>query len=103
MKAVTFRRVLAEFSYDFETLEKIWQTNKKDGIKDAIDKIVELKEEERQELIDLLDCHFDPEKQPVKPVVKKQRRRSTRRNISEFLQIEKICLKITNSYKNCFT
>lgn len=33
----------------------------------------ELKGDDKEELIELLDCHFDPEKQAVFPLVKKHR------------------------------
>jgi hypothetical protein len=43
---------------------------------------VELKEQDQDELINILDCHFDPDKQPLKPEVNRNRRRSSRRRNS---------------------
>lgn len=83
VKAVTFRRVLAESGHDFESLQKIWAVNKKESITEIISKFHELKPEEHTELIEILDCHFDPEKTPVKPPTKNRqskRRTSSRRS-----------------------
>lgn len=78
VKAVTYRRVLAEYGHDFASLQQIWNDSKREGLEAVVSKISELKEEERTELVELLDCHFDPEKQQLKPVVKRTRGRSTR-------------------------
>lgn len=78
VKAVTYRRVLAEYGHDFASLQQIWTDSKRDGLEAVVSKITELKEEERTELVELLDCHFDPEKQQLKPVVKRVRGRSSR-------------------------
>lgn len=83
VKAVTFRRVLAESGHDFESLQKIWTVNKKESLAGIISKFQELKVEEHTELIEILDCHFDPEKTPVKPPTKirpAKRRTSSRRS-----------------------
>lgn len=82
-KAVTFRRVLAEKGFDVKTLEDMWKEKKKDGLTEVIWKLDELKDEEKTELVDILDSYFDPEKQALVPPVKKttrQRRRSYRSN-----------------------
>ncbi|GAB0092578.1 Maternal protein exuperantia [Sergentomyia squamirostris] len=71
VKGVTYRRVLAEQGFDMDTLQDIWTREKFEGIKQAVDSLEELKDEEKSELIQLLDCHFDPEKAPVKPIVRK--------------------------------
>lgn len=42
---------------------------------ETISGIEELKEQDRTELAEILDCHFDPEKQSLKPVVKRSKRR----------------------------
>ncbi|XP_055614429.1 maternal protein exuperantia [Uranotaenia lowii] len=78
VKAVTYRRVLAEYGHDFESLNCIWTETKRAGLEKVINKITELKDDERTELVELLDCHYDPEKQQLKPVVKRVRRRSSR-------------------------
>lgn len=78
VKAVTYRRLLAEYGHDFESLYKIWTEKKREGLEEVISKITELKEEERTELVELLDCHYDPDKQQLKPVVKRIRRRPSK-------------------------
>lgn len=78
VKAVTYRRVLAEYGHDFASLQQVWNDSKREGIEAVVSKITELKEEERTELLELLDCHYDPEKQQLKPVVKRVRGRSSR-------------------------
>ncbi|XP_058459901.1 maternal protein exuperantia [Malaya genurostris] len=78
VKAVTYRRVLAEYGYDFASLLQVWTEEKREGLEQVIAKISELKDDERSELIELLDCHFDPEKQQLKPVVKRVRHRTSR-------------------------
>lgn len=70
--------MLAEYGHDFASLQQIWNDSKREGLEAVVSKISELKEEERTELVELLDCHFDPEKQQLKPVVKRTRGRSTR-------------------------
>lgn len=52
-----------------------------EGLLEIISKLDDIKEEEREELADILDRYFDPEKEIVMPVSKKpsrQRRRSYR-------------------------
>ncbi|XP_055630599.1 maternal protein exuperantia isoform X2 [Toxorhynchites rutilus septentrionalis] len=78
VKAVTYRRVLAEYGHDFQSLHQVWTEHKREGLEKIITNITDLKEEERNELLELLDCHFDPEKQQLKPIVKRARRRTSR-------------------------
>ncbi|XP_053665415.1 maternal protein exuperantia-like [Anopheles marshallii] len=78
VKAVTYRRVLAECGHDYESLRQLWQENKREGMENMIKEIAELKEDERTELVELLDCHYDPDKQAFKPVVKRMKRRPSR-------------------------
>lgn len=81
VKAVTFRRILAENGLDYDTLKKMWDENKMENIAIEIEKFEELKPDYIAELIELLDCHFDPEKTPLKPAVKsRQRKVRNRRN-----------------------
>ncbi|XP_049297759.1 maternal protein exuperantia isoform X4 [Anopheles funestus] len=78
VKAVTYRRVLAESGHDYESLRQLWQEKKREGMETVIKEITELKEEERTELVELLDCHYDPDKQAFKPVMKGIKSRSSR-------------------------
>lgn len=72
--------MLAEYGHDFESLRQIWTESKREGLEQVIAKLTELKEDERTELCELLDCHYDPDKQQLKPVVKRVRRRTSRGN-----------------------
>ncbi|XP_065082714.1 maternal protein exuperantia [Ochlerotatus camptorhynchus] len=78
VKAVTYRRVLAENGHDLATLQQIWTDRKREGLEEVVAKITDLKEDERTELSELLDCHFDPDKQQLKPVITRVRQRSSR-------------------------
>lgn len=78
VKAVTYRRVLAENGHDLATLQQLWAESKRQGLEQEVSKITELKEDERAELVELLDCHFDPDKQQLKPVITRVRQRSSR-------------------------
>jgi len=73
VRGVTFRRVLADHKYDFESLKDVWETKKKEGIVELVTSINELKEDDQKELIDILDCHFDPDKKPILPNIKRSR------------------------------
>lgn len=50
VKAVTYRRVLAEYGHDFESLRQFWTARKLEGLEQVITKIIELKDEDRTEL-----------------------------------------------------
>lgn len=84
VKAVTYRRVLAEIGHDYESLGKVWQDSKREGLEAIVNKIVELKDEERTELTELLDCHYDPDKQAFKPIVKRNKHNSNRGKQAKF-------------------
>lgn len=62
--------MLAEAKHNNDTLEQMWNDGKRDAITETVNKIEGLKEEERTELIEILDCHYDPEKKSIKPVTK---------------------------------
>ncbi|XP_058064977.1 maternal protein exuperantia-like, partial [Anopheles bellator] len=78
VKAVTYRRVVAETGHDYESLRQVWQESKREGLESIINSIAELKEEERTELLELLDCHYDPDKQAFKPIVKRNKHNTNR-------------------------
>lgn len=78
VKGVTYRRVLAEQGFDMAKLQDIWMEGKRDGLKGAVDGLEELKDEDKTELTELLDCHFDPDKQPIKPAVRKNNNKRRR-------------------------
>jgi hypothetical protein len=49
-----------------------------DGMVETVRALTELKEPDQDELVNILDCHFDPDKQPLKPEVSRNRRRHSR-------------------------
>lgn len=77
VKAVNFRRVLAEHGHELTELHKIWEESKKEGLTKCLESCEELKETDREELVEILDHHFDPEKEAYRPIV---RRRSSTGN-----------------------
>lgn len=72
VKAVTYRRVLAEHGHDLTELHKIWEESKKEGLTKCLESCQELKERDREELIEILDHHFDPEKDSYRPMVRRR-------------------------------
>ena len=76
---------MAEYGHDIDSLLKIWTESKREGLTAEVQKIVDLKDDERAELVDILDCHFDPDKQSLKPVVKRQNRRTSRGELTFLL------------------
>lgn len=77
-RAVNFRRQLSEASLNLEGLQKLWDEGKREAIAEKIKSLESVKEEDKEELVEILDCHFDPEKKTVKPVV--VRRENNERN-----------------------
>lgn len=75
VKAVNYRRLLSEFKHDNDSLTELWTNGKRDAITEAVNQIQDLKQEERDELIEILDCHYDPEKKSLKPVVNRSNSR----------------------------
>jgi len=62
------RRLLAENNINYDKLKEAYEK----GAKDALDKILKdeianAKEADLTELLEILDCFFDPDKQPIKP------------------------------------
>ncbi|XP_023292503.2 maternal protein exuperantia [Lucilia cuprina] len=85
VRAVKFRIILAEHSYDLQTLNAIWTEKKRDGLVEILQVIDELKSEEKTELADLFDSYFDPAKTTIRPIVKtnnnRRRNRRVRNNV----------------------
>lgn len=50
-----------------------------DGLMELVSKLEDIKEENRAELVDLLDSYFDPEKELIVPIVKKPENQNDRR------------------------
>lgn len=67
--------MLAEAKHENDTLEALWTAGKREALETEVKKLETLTEEDHEELTNILDAFFDPDKKPVKPVV--QRREST--------------------------
>lgn len=78
VRAVKFRIVLAENGFDLNSLNAIWTDKRTEGLDMALQSIGTLKNEDKTELLELLDSFFDPNKTTIKPVVKSNNNR--RRN-----------------------
>ncbi|EDW74378.1 uncharacterized protein Dwil_GK21418, isoform B [Drosophila willistoni] len=79
VRAVKFRIVLAENGFDLSSLKTIWTENSSAGVDKALQSITSLKPEDKSELVELLDSYFDPNKTIIKPVIKTNNRRRSRR------------------------
>ena len=93
VRAVRFRIILAEHSYDLQTLNAIWSEKKKDGISEVLQTIEDLKTEEKTELVDLFDSFFDPSKTTIKPVIKTNNRRRNRRGKYNYVKEWEIAIE----------
>lgn len=66
-RASGLRRLLAEAGLRYDQLKEAWEREKIDGLTSELASLsVSAKEDEVKELIEILDCHFDPEKQSKK-------------------------------------
>ncbi|KAJ8963078.1 hypothetical protein NQ318_018542 [Aromia moschata] len=57
------RRLLAENNINYDKLKEAYET----GAKEGLEKVANAKEKDLQELLEILDCFFDPEKKAVQP------------------------------------
>ncbi|KRG03997.1 maternal protein exuperantia isoform X2 [Drosophila mojavensis] len=81
VRAVKFRIVLAENGFDLTTLNDIWTEKRTEGLDAALQGIASLKTEDKNELVELLDSFFDPNKVTIKPIIKPSTiRRRNKRN-----------------------
>ena len=68
-RAVHFRRALADLKHDKDSLQELYDNQKREGIENLVKSLESVKEEDREELIEILDSYFDTEKKPVSPPV----------------------------------
>ncbi|XP_018324338.1 maternal protein exuperantia-1 [Agrilus planipennis] len=62
------RRLLAENNIDYEKLKTAYQTSARQGIEKILkDEVPNAKEKDITELLEILDCFFDPDKKAVQP------------------------------------
>ncbi|XP_030763995.1 maternal protein exuperantia [Sitophilus oryzae] len=66
--ASRLRRLLAMNNINYDKLKEAYEQGAKDGLDKILkEEIANAKEEDLNELLDILDRYFDPDKQPVKP------------------------------------
>lgn len=70
-RALDFRRALADKNHDSKTLQTVWDSEKREGIEKLVKSLESIKEEDHEELINILEHHYDPEQKPFKPVVRR--------------------------------
>jgi maternal-effect protein exuperantia len=80
-RALTYRRVLADDKQDKDTLKTMWENGKREGIEAYVKELESIKEEDREELVNIIDHYFDPEKKPFKPAFKNRREMNPARNM----------------------
>ncbi|KAJ8924456.1 hypothetical protein NQ315_007253 [Exocentrus adspersus] len=62
------RRLLAENNINYDKLKEAYDTGAKEGLEKVIkNEIANAKEKDLNELLEILDCFFDPEKKAVQP------------------------------------
>ncbi|KAG5677885.1 hypothetical protein PVAND_007602 [Polypedilum vanderplanki] len=70
-RALIFRRSLADIKIDKTKLQEIWNNEKREGLEKIVKTLESIKEEvDREELVNILEHHFDEEKKPLKPLVR---------------------------------
>lgn len=68
-RAVTFRRALADVKHDKETLQELYNAQKREGLENLVKSLECVKEEDREEFIEILDSFFNEEKKPAVPPI----------------------------------
>ncbi|KAL3285533.1 hypothetical protein HHI36_000064 [Cryptolaemus montrouzieri] len=81
------RRLLAENNINYDKLKLAYDTDAKDGLDKILkNEVANAEENDLKELLEILDCFFDPEKKPVQPKVRfypnQNNRRPRQRKIS---------------------
>lgn len=62
------RRLLAENNINYDKLKEAFETGGKEGLNKVLQsEVANAKEAELNDLLDILDCFFDPEKKPIQP------------------------------------
>lgn len=55
-----------------KSLQEIWDSEKREGMEKLVKGLESIKEEDHEEMINILEHHFDEEKKPFKPVVRRE-------------------------------
>ncbi|CAG9857790.1 unnamed protein product [Phyllotreta striolata] len=75
------RRLLAENNINFDRLKEAYGSSAKEGLEKVIkNEVANANEKEFEDLLEILDCFFDPEKKAVQPKPMQQRSPYRRRN-----------------------
>ncbi|CAH1365028.1 hypothetical protein MTP99_001340 [Tenebrio molitor] len=62
------RRLLAENNINYEKLKEAYESGAKEGLDKVLkNEVANAKDTELNELLDILDCFFDPDKKPIQP------------------------------------
>ncbi|XP_060532538.1 maternal protein exuperantia [Cylas formicarius] len=62
------RRLLAENNFNYDKLKDAYDVGGKEGLEKILkDEVANAKETDLNELLEILDCFFDPQKKPVQP------------------------------------
>lgn len=65
--ASRLRRLLAQNDLDYNKLKDAFENGGKQSIENLLKMISSANEKEYEELLEILDCYFDPDKKPVQP------------------------------------
>lgn len=68
-RAVGFRRALADIKHDRDTLQELYNTQKREGLENLVKSLESVNEEDREELTEILESFFNEEKKPALPPI----------------------------------
>lgn len=81
-RAVNFRRALADDKQDKDTLQELYNNQKREGLENLVKSLESVKEEDREEFIGILDSYFGEEKKPAQPPVNPNAGKNRRDSVS---------------------
>ncbi|GLV40508.1 exuperantia [Carabus blaptoides fortunei] len=61
------RHILVQNNFDYNQLKNAWESGGKAALEEQLKMISNANEKEYPELLEILDCHFDPDKKPTSP------------------------------------
>ncbi|KAH8416737.1 hypothetical protein KR222_000816, partial [Zaprionus bogoriensis] len=79
VRANKFRLILAESGFDLRTLHNIWRDTRIDGLTAALRAVAGFTTKQKTEVVELMDCYYDPSKIVIKPPLKFTRIRLRKR------------------------
>lgn len=79
--ASRLRRLLAENNLDYNFLNSTFEEGGRNALEEILkNRVADIKPEDFTELLEILDCYFDPEKKPVQPKPLPPRQRKNSKN-----------------------